>query len=61
MRLVEVGERVQDTIGHWVQILEVQSPYRFKVKLLLSDIGGQLYDPGYRPVIVGRSELRLQD
>jgi hypothetical protein len=59
MRILTIGDRVQDTIGHWYEILEVQSPYRFRVRLLLTTIDGQLYDPGYRSVVMGRSELRL--
>lgn len=60
-----VGEYVQDTIGHWYQVLEVRSRgYRYKVDQVYvshnSESGAiRMNSYGYAPVIMGRSDFKF--
>ena len=65
MVIPNVGEYVQDTIGHWYRVLEVQANgYRYKVDAVYvthnSESGATQYRSyGYRPVMMGRSEFKF--
>lgn len=65
MFIPAVGEYVQDPIGHWYKVLEVQSRgWRYRVDQVYvshnSETGDTQYRSyGYRPLLVGRSDLRL--
>ncbi len=60
-----VGTEIQDLIGHWYRVIEVQAAgYRFKVDQIYvthnSETGGmQFRSYGYRPIVMGRSEFQL--
>lgn len=60
-----IGAYVQDTIGHWYQITEVQAiGYRYRVDQVYvthnSETGATQYRSyGYRPIVMGRSEFRF--
>ena len=60
-----IGEYVQDPIGHWYEVLEVQANgWRFRVDQVYvtqnSETGETRFRSyGYGPIIVGRSDLRL--
>ena len=66
MFIPSVGAYVQDPIGHWYKILEIQSAgWRYKVEQVYvthnSETGAtQFRSYGYRPIVVGRSDLRLE-
>jgi hypothetical protein len=50
------GQMVRDGLGHWYQVIEVQSPYRYRVQPF-TPCGTGLAPIG-TPVSVGRSEMR---
>jgi len=58
------GEYIQDTIGHWYRVLEVQSQgWRYKVDQVYvthnSETGAtQFRSYGYRPITMGRSDFK---
>lgn len=62
-----VGAYIQDTIGHWYQVIEVQAAgWRFTVDAVYvthnSETGAtQFRSYGYRPVVMGRADFRLED
>jgi hypothetical protein len=62
-----IDEYVQDTIGHWYRVVEVQaSGYRFKVDQLYVTHNSETGDTcmrsyGYRPIVMGRSEFKFAD
>lgn len=61
----QVGEYVQDTIGHWYKVLEVQAAgWRFRVDQVYvshnTETGATRFNSyGYRPVVMGRSEFKF--
>lgn len=58
LRPYRAGDLVQDTIGHYMRITAVLTPYVFKASILLTDHRGDPYDPGYAPITIGRSDIR---
>lgn len=62
-----VGDYVQDRLGHWYQVLEVQAQgYRFKVSAVYvshnSETGATRFNRcDSRPFVVGRSDLRIEE
>lgn len=60
-----IGEYVQDTIGHWYKVLEVQANgWRYKVDQLYvsqhSETGATRFNSyGYAPIVMGRSEFKF--
>jgi hypothetical protein len=60
-----VGEYVQDTIGHWYRILEVQGQgWRYRVDQVYTSHNSEsgatrFHSYGYRPVVMGRSEFKF--
>jgi hypothetical protein len=65
MLIPSVGEYVQDTIGHWYRVLEVQAAgWRYRVDQVYvshnSETGGTWFRSyGYRPIVMGRSDFRF--
>lgn len=65
MTIPSVGEYVQDTIGHWYRVIEVQARgYRFKVDQCYvshnSENGDTRFNSyGYRPIVMGRSDFKF--
>jgi hypothetical protein len=61
----QVGTEVQDIIGHWYRILEVQaSGWRYKVDQLYVTHNGetgatQFRSYGYAPIVMGRSDFKF--
>lgn len=61
----QIGDEVQDTIGHWYRVLEVQANgWRYKVDQVYvshnSETGATQFNSyGYRPIIMGRSEFKF--
>ena len=60
-----VGEYIQDRIGHWYKVLEVQAAgWRYRVDAVYvshnSETGETRFNSyGYRPVVMGRSEFKI--
>lgn len=52
-----VGQMVRDQIGHWYKVLAVINPWLYRVEAY-QDVFGTLYPFRYRPIVMGRSELR---
>ena len=61
-----IGAYVQDTLGHWYQVLEVQAEgWRYTVDPVYvshnSETGAIRFNSyGWGHVVIGRSELRIQ-
>lgn len=60
-----VDDYIQDLIGHWYRVLEVQAHgYRFKVDQVYvshnTETGATRFNSyGYRPIVMGRSDFKL--
>lgn len=65
MHIPSVGDYVQDTIGHWYQVLDVQRHgYWYIVDQVYvshnSETGATRYNSyGYRPIAMGRSDFQF--
>jgi hypothetical protein len=65
MTTPQIGSEVQDIIGHWYRILEVQAAgWRYKVDQLYvthnSESGAtQFRSYGYAPIVMGRSDFKF--
>lgn len=54
------GEYVQDRIGHWYKVLAVLAGgFRFRVQAVRADGGMPTQFTYGQPVVVGRSDLRI--
>ncbi len=64
-KIPTVGEYIQDRIGHWYRVIEVQANgWRYKVDQVYvshnSETGATRFNSyGYRPIVMGRSDLRI--
>ena len=57
----QVGSLVQDRIGHWYRILDVQANgWRFQVDQVYETPEG-FYSYGYRAILMGRSEFKFSN
>ena len=65
MYVPAMGEYVQDLIGHWYRVLEVQANgWRYRVDQVYvshnSETGATRYNSyGYAPIIMGRSDFKF--
>jgi len=63
-KTLTAGDYIQDTIGHWYRVLEIQAQgYRLKVDQVYvshnSDNGATKFNSyGYRPIVMGRSDFK---
>ncbi len=57
-RTRQVGDMVQDHLGHWYEILEVLSPYTYRVQALTYAKSTPQWVRIGTPFVLGRSDLR---